>query len=84
MRAESRGSLPTSPRDRVTTLRDALTYEFVYTRHVASPPRLRLRADGDVPATSSFTIFQSTEAGVTRIFAVGAYEDIVTRTGPHC
>ncbi len=67
-------------RDRVTTLRDALTYEFVYTRHVTSPPRLRLRADGDVAVTSSFSIFQSTEAGVTRTFAVGAYEDIVTRT----
>ena len=67
-------------RDRVTALRDALTYEFVYTRHVTSPARLRLRADGDVWVASSFSIFQSTEAGVTRTYAVGAYEDIVTRT----
>lgn len=67
-------------RDRTTALRDALTYEFVYTRHVTSPPRLRLRADGDVAVASSFSIFQSTEDGVTRTFAVGAYEDIVTRT----
>jgi 3-phenylpropionate/cinnamic acid dioxygenase small subunit len=67
-------------RDRVTALYDALTYEFVYTRHVTSPPRLSLRADGDVSVTSSFSIFQSTEAGVTRTFAVGAYEDIVTQT----
>ncbi|HUT48124.1 MAG TPA: aromatic-ring-hydroxylating dioxygenase subunit beta [Alphaproteobacteria bacterium] len=67
-------------RDRVTALRDALTYEFVYTRHVTSPPRLRRRSDGDVAVASSFSIFQSTEEGVTRTFAVGAYEDIVTQT----
>lgn len=67
-------------RDRVTALRDALTYEFVYTRHLTSPPRLRLRSDGDVAVSSSFSIFQSTEEGVTRTFAVGGYEDVVTRT----
>ena len=67
-------------RDRVTALREALTYEFVYTRHVTSPPRMRLRDDGDIAVTSSFSVFQSTEEGVTRTFAVGAYEDAVTRT----
>ena len=67
-------------RDRVTALRDALTYEFVYTRHVVSPPRLRLRADGDVAAASNFAIYQSTEEGVTRTYAVGGYDDIIART----
>ena len=67
-------------RDRVSALRDALTYEFVYSRHVTSPPRLRLQSGGDVAVSSNFSIFQSTEEGVTRTFAVGSYEDVVTRT----
>lgn len=67
-------------RDRVTALRDALTYEFVYTRHVTSPARVRQRLDGDLEARSNFTIYQTTEEGVTRTFAVGGYRDVITRT----
>lgn len=66
-------------KDRVTALRDALTYEFVYTRHVTSPPRVTTRDDGALDVKSNFAIYQSTEHGATRTFAVGAYEDVLTR-----
>lgn len=67
-------------KDRVTALRDALTYEYVYTRHVNSPARVAPRPDGDWDVKSNFAIYQSTEQGVTRTFAVGCYEDVITRT----
>lgn len=66
-------------KDRVTALRDALTYEFVYTRHVTSPPRWSLGADGSIHVKSNFVVFQTTEEGVTRTFAVGQYRDELTR-----
>lgn len=66
-------------KDRVTALRDALTYEFVYTRHVTSPPRWSMGADGGIQVRSNFAIYQTTEEGVTRTFAVGQYNDVLTR-----
>ncbi len=66
-------------RDRVTALRDALTYEFVYTCHVTSPPRLKLAEDRQINARTTFSIYQSTERGETRTFAVGVYEDVIVR-----
>lgn len=67
-------------RDRVTALRDALTYEFAYTRHVVSSPLVRVTAEGDLAARSSFSIYQSDEQGVTRTYAVGGYDDLITAT----
>jgi len=66
-------------KDRVTALRDALTYEFVYTRHITSPPRIKLTADKQVHVRSNFSIYQTTERGESRLYAVGAYEDVLTR-----
>lgn len=68
--------------DRVTALRDALTYEFVYTRHVTSPARFkRDENSGDLLVNSTFSIYQTTERGETRTFAVGAYQDVLAGTG---
>jgi 3-phenylpropionate/cinnamic acid dioxygenase small subunit len=67
-------------RDRVTALRDALNYQFVDTRHITSPSRISRRGDGDLDVKSNFVIYQTTEAGVTKVFVVGQYEDIVTRS----
>jgi anthranilate 1,2-dioxygenase small subunit len=67
-------------RDRVTALRDALTYEFVYTRHLTSNLRVFSRPDGGFDATSNFAIHQTSEEGRTRLYGVGQYRDIVTAT----
>lgn len=66
--------------DRVTAIRDALTFEFVYTRRFTSNLRLRARPDGDVDATSNFAIYQTTEEGRTRLYGVGEYQDRITST----
>lgn len=66
--------------DRVTALREALTYEFVYTRHIVSAARLSAVQGGDVAARSTFAIYQSTEEGVSRLFCVGEYQDTITLT----
>lgn len=65
-------------RDRVTAIRDALTYEPVYTRHLISG--LHVTAEGEVFVTrSDFAIYQTTEEGVTRLFSVGEYRDRIVR-----
>ena len=69
--------------DRVTAIRDALTYEPVYTRHMTSGLQVAVEPEGGFRALSDFAIYQSTEEGVTRLFCVGEYRDriVVTREG---
>jgi anthranilate 1,2-dioxygenase small subunit len=66
--------------DRVTALREALTYEFVFTRHIVSAARLCETVDGDVSSRSTFAIYQSTEEGLSRLFCVGEYQDVIAMT----
>jgi anthranilate 1,2-dioxygenase small subunit len=67
--------------DRVKAIRDALTFEFVFTRHLTSAPQLQTQPDGAVVARSNFALYQSTEEGVTRLFCVGGYRDRFVRSG---
>jgi anthranilate 1,2-dioxygenase small subunit len=67
--------------DRVTAIRDALTFEFVFTRHLTSAPQLTVQDDGTVRARSNFALYQSTEEGVTRLFCVGGYNDRLVHSG---
>lgn len=64
-------------RDRVRALREALTYEPVSCRHIVSAPRLVLCNLGEIAAGSNFAIYQSTEEGVSWLFGVGRYEDVI-------
>jgi len=66
--------------DRVKALREALTYQPVYVRHILSPPRLGMSESGEVHAQSSFSIYQTTEEGVTQLFTTGRYSDVVALT----
>lgn len=60
--------------DRVTAIRDALTFEPVYTRHLTSG--LHIAKDGDaLIARSDFAIYQTTHEGISRLFSVGEYQD---------
>lgn len=68
--------------DRVTALREALTFEFQYARHLVTNTRVRSRDDGGFAVTSNYLVLQTDEDGVTRIFGTGRYEDeIVFRNG---
>lgn len=66
--------------DRVTALRDALTYEPVYTRHLTSGLQLWVEGDG-FAARSDFAVYQTTQEGITRLFSVGEYRDRIVRDG---
>jgi anthranilate 1,2-dioxygenase small subunit len=61
--------------DRVTALRDALTYEHVYTRHILSRPAIDRRAVDLYAARSGYAVYQTTEEGRTRLYSVGRYLD---------
>ena len=71
-------------RDRVKALREALTYQPVYARHLLSTPRLAMSDSGEVHAGASFSLYQTTEEGITQLFTVGRYTDVValTESGP--
>lgn len=66
--------------DRITAIRDALTYEPVYTRHLVSGLSVERVGETTYAARSDFAIYQSTEEGVTRLFCVGEYQDVITDT----
>lgn len=70
--------------DRVRALREALTYQPVYSRHMLSPPRLSMTDAGDLQSSASFSVYQTTEEGVTHLFTTGRYSDVIalTEQGP--
>jgi anthranilate 1,2-dioxygenase small subunit len=68
-------------RDRVRALREALTYQPIFCRHVVSAPQLKQDASGDARVTSSFAVYHTTEEGVTTLFTTGLYEDAVALSG---
>jgi anthranilate 1,2-dioxygenase small subunit len=66
--------------DRVRALREALTYQPVYVRHVVSAARLAMSESGELQAQSSFSLYQTTEEGVTQLFTTGRYTDVLVLT----
>jgi anthranilate 1,2-dioxygenase small subunit len=76
IRCESHGALM----DRVTALRDALTYEFRYYRHYIANARVLEVGRGTYTVRSNFLVLTSDEAGDTTIFAAGQYHDEIVAT----
>lgn len=70
--------------DRVKALREALTYQPLYSRHILSMPRIVMNGAGEVTAGATFSVYQTTEEGVTQLFTTGRYSDVValTDSGP--
>lgn len=64
-------------KDRVRALREALTYQPLFCRHVVSAPRIRQGSAGEALVESSFALYQTTEEGVTTLFTSGQYADVV-------
>jgi anthranilate 1,2-dioxygenase small subunit len=68
--------------DRVTSLRDALTYEPVFTRHMVSNVCILGVEAGVYRVTSNYAVYQTTVEGCTDLYSVGRYEDaVVVRDG---
>ena len=67
-------------RDRILSLRKANVTNPHYDRHVVGPPVLTSQADL-IRAESSYALYQTTLEGVTRLFSVGAYTDLIRVEG---
>ena len=73
----SRGML----QDRVTSLRDALTYQPVYPRHLVSNVYLISLENGVYNVTSNYAVYHSTEEGKTSLYSVGRCVDEIVESG---
>ncbi|GAN85525.1 aromatic-ring-hydroxylating dioxygenase subunit beta [Komagataeibacter intermedius] len=58
--------------DRVYSLREANVFNIHYDCHIIGPVRVTAQ-DGAWTATAAYSLFQSIQAGETRLFSVGRY-----------
>ena len=68
---DSRGAVE----DRVTVLKDTLTYPFLHIRHLIANVRVHGEREGVYESSASYLVLHSTEEGETRIYSTGKYED---------
>lgn len=61
--------------DRVTMLRDALTYRKMFLRHFISNIRILQRNADDCRIQANYQVMQTDNDGVTTLFNVGQYSD---------
>lgn len=54
--------------------------EMPNSRHVCSTPSWVRRVDGDLEVRTNFVVHQSTAFGQVKLFAVGQYRDVLTRS----
>lgn len=65
--------------DRITVLRDTLTYPFLHIRHLVANLRVLEAAPEFWRTSASYLVLHSTEEGETRIYSTGKYEDEIVR-----
>ena len=65
--------------DRITVLRDTLTYPYLHIRHLVANLRVLEAAEDFWRTSASYLVLHSTEEGQTRIFSTGKYEDEIVR-----
>ena len=68
---DSRGAVE----DRVTVLKDTLTYPYLHIRHLIANIRVHGERERVFGASASYLVLHSTEEGETRIYSTGKYED---------
>ena len=68
-------------RDRIFSLREANIYNIHRDCHVIGPIRVVADAAGAIAATASYSLFQSSQEGETRLFSVGRYDMRLVRDG---
>lgn len=66
-------------RDRIVSLRNANIYNLHTDRHILSLPRIEMEDDGSYRVTANYSLFQTNPEGVTVLFSVGCYHDLVVR-----
>lgn len=74
---EGRGMI----RDRAMAVRQTTVYATRFMRHAITNIRVTGPGDGILKARANFTIYETFEDTVTRLFAVGRYIDTIARSG---
>ncbi|MSQ18951.1 MAG: aromatic-ring-hydroxylating dioxygenase subunit beta [Betaproteobacteria bacterium] len=59
--------------DRITSYRHVNEYNLHWDCHTISPPRIAAEADGSWRVAASYSLFQTTLEGQSRLFSVGRY-----------
>jgi len=67
--------------DRAMAVRETTVYAPRFMRHAITNVRVSDAADGSLYARANFTIYETFEDTVTRLFAVGRYIDTIVRSG---
>ena len=73
---ESKGML----RDRVYGIRETLFHDPYYQRHVVGAPLVRACRDGRIESEANYAVFRTKLNGLSTVFNVGRYIDVVVRT----
>jgi len=67
-------------RDRVLSLREANVVNIHRDQHVCGMPEIVALEDGTFGVTSGYAVYQTDQDGFSRLFAVGAYRDVIAVT----
>ncbi len=74
---EGRGMI----QDRAMAVRETTVYATRFMRHAITNVRVTTNDDGTLAARANFTIYETFEDTITRLFAVGRYIDTIVRDG---
>jgi anthranilate 1,2-dioxygenase small subunit len=66
-------------RDRITSLRDVNKYNIHTTRHIIGRSRVGAPSGTLISASTPFAVYQTDQEGVSQLFAVGAYDSLLSR-----
>jgi anthranilate 1,2-dioxygenase small subunit len=67
-------------RDRISSLRIANIYNLHYDCHVLGLPSVTMTAPGAYDVECTYSLYQSNQEGVTRLFSVGRYRMVLLET----
>jgi anthranilate 1,2-dioxygenase small subunit len=67
--------------DRITSYRHVNEYNLHWDCHTISPPRLKANDDGSWQVEASYSLFQTTLEGQSRLFSVGRYRARIVFSG---
>jgi len=67
--------------DRAMAVRETTVYATRFMRHAITNVRLSDPGDGTLHARANFTIYETFEDTISRLFAVGRYIDTIVRAG---
>ena len=68
-------------RDRILSLREANIYNIHYDKHILGAVRILEEKNGDYHVQANYSLYQTNLDGVSELFSVGTYRDLVVFDG---